>query len=127
MTDIKEKIEQQPSDETVLLARVRVNLISGESFGLLPFEDTNDVKSKVSDLIEDWSKSGFLIYGGLIYPWHQVKLIEAIEVIELSQSALKQRLEEWNAPALAHVQQSFWKTKQTREKKPESDAKEQSH
>ena len=110
-----------------LLARVRVNLISGESFGLLPFEDTNDVKSKVSDLIGDWSRSGFLIYGGLIYPWHQVKLIEAIEVIELSQSALKQRLEEWNAPALAHVQQSFWKTKQTREKKPESDAKEQSH
>lgn len=121
------KTEQEQANETVLLARIKVHLKSGESFVLLPFEDTNDVKSKVSDLIGDWSKSGFLIYGGLIYPWHEVKLVEAIEVVELSKSDMKPRLEAWNAPVTAHVQQSFWKTKQADEKKHESDAKEESH
>jgi hypothetical protein len=126
MTDTKEKIEPQRAYETILLARVRVHLKSGESFELLPFEDTNDVKSKISDL-GDWSNSGFLIYGSLIYPWHQVKLVEATEVVELSRSESKQRLEEWNASALAHLQQSFWKTKQAKEKKPESNPKEENH
>jgi hypothetical protein len=127
MAETKVKTEQEQANETVLLARIKVHLKSGESFVLLPFEDTNDVKSKVSDLIGDWSKSGFLIYGGLIYPWHEVKLVEAIEVVELSKSDLKPRLEAWNAPVTAHVQQSFWKTKQADEKKHESDAKEESH
>jgi hypothetical protein len=127
MADTEEKAEQQQANETILVARVRVHLQSGESFGLLPFEDMNDVKGKVSDLIGDWSRSGFLIFGGFVYPWHEVKLIEAIEVAELSKSALRQRLEEWNAPALANLQQSFWKTKRAREKKSYGDVKEESH
>jgi hypothetical protein len=127
MVEREEKTEQQQSAETVLVARVRVHLKSGESFGLLPFEDANDVKSKVADLVHDWSESGFLIYGGLIYPWHEVKLIEGIEVVEILKSALKQRLEERNASALADSQQHFWKTKQAREKKGDGDAKEQAH
>jgi hypothetical protein len=127
MTDTEEKTEQQQQNETILVARIRVHLRSGESFGLLPFEDANDVKSKVSDLIEEWSKSGFLIYGGLIYPWHEVKLLEASEVVELSKDVLKERLGEWNVPALANLQQSFWKTKQGRENKGDNDVKEESH
>ena len=127
MTDTKEKVEQEQANETILLARVSVHLKSGESFELLPFEDTNDVKSKVNDLIGDWSKSGFLIYGSFIYPWHQVKLVEATEVVELSKSESRQRLEEWNAPALAHLQQCFWKTKQEREKKVDGNVKEENH
>jgi hypothetical protein len=127
MAETEGKTEQELANETVLLARIKVHLKSGESFVLLPFEDTNDVKNKVSELTGDWSKSGFLIYGGLIYPWHEVKLIEAIEVVELSKSDLKPRLEEWNAPVLARVQQSFWKTKQSREKKGDGDVKEEGH
>ena len=40
----------RPSD-TVLIAYATVHLESGESFELLPFEDANDVKSRVCDLI----------------------------------------------------------------------------
>lgn len=102
---------------TVLVAYVTVHLESGESFELLPFEDENDVKSKVSDLIGDWSNSGFLIRGSHIVPWHRVRLVEATKVVELSRGESAQRLEEWRTRDLARFQQSFWKTKQAREKK----------
>jgi hypothetical protein len=115
--DAKEKDRQEHADAIVLLACATVHLESGESFELLPFEDPNDVKSKVTDLIGDWSKSGFLIYGSRIYPWHRVRLIEITKVDELSKSESERQMEEWKTRDFAHLQKIFWKTKQSREKK----------
>lgn len=112
---------EREQDETVLLAHVKVHMISGDSFELLPFEDPNDVKSRVSDLIGDWSKSGFLVRGSRIYPWHQVRLIEATSVEELSRGEARQRQEEWAARDVERLQQSFWRTKQPREKDKEGE------
>jgi hypothetical protein len=109
--------EKAQRDETVLMAWVTVHLESGESFELLPFEDAEDVKSRVSDLMTEWAKSGFLIRGGHIYPWHRVQRIEATKVEELSNADSKLRVEEWRARETAHLQQNFWKTKREREKK----------
>jgi hypothetical protein len=106
-------------DGTVLVAWVTVHLESGERFELLPFEDAQDVKSKVSALMGDWAKSGFLIRGSEIIPWHRVQRVEATKVEELSRSDSKKRLEEWQAKDTARLQQSFWRTKQAKEKKDE--------
>jgi hypothetical protein len=110
MADTNEKSQQ--GNETVLVAYVTVHLESGESFELLPFEDAQDVKSKVSDLMGDWAKSGFLIRGSHIYPWHRVQRIEATKVEEMSESDSRRRLDEWQAKDMARLQQGFWKTKQ---------------
>jgi len=111
--------EQKAVSETVLVALVRVHLVSGEAFELLPFEDENDVKSKVNDLLADWVKSGFLIRGSEIVPWHQVQRVEAVRVEELSRDESALRRKEWEARETARLQQSFWRTKQEREKKDE--------
>src|ERR1700727_3333320 len=84
-------------DGTVLVAYVTVHLESGEQLELLPFEDAQDVKSKVSALMGDWAKSGFLIRGSEIIPWHRVQRVEATKVEELSQSDSKKRLDDWQA------------------------------
>jgi len=113
--------ENGKDDGTVLVAWVTVHLESGDSFELLPFEDAQDVKSKVGDLMKDWAKSGFLIRGSEIYPWHRVQRIVATKVEELSRTDSKKRLEEWQAKDAARLQQSFWKTKHAREKKDEGE------
>jgi hypothetical protein len=105
--------------ETILVAHVTVHLRSGEAFDLLPFRDELDVKSQVTALIEDWCKSGYLLRGNRIYPWHEVKSIEATKVEELTKGEANQRMLEFETLDLAHLQQSFWKTKQPRDKKQE--------
>lgn len=100
---------RKPSD-TVFVAYVTVHLQSGESFELLPFEDPDDVKSKVAGLLADWAKSGFLIQGSKIHPWHQVLRVEASAVVELSRADALLRREEWQSRDLYRLQQSFWKT-----------------
>ena len=80
-------------------------------------------KSKVSDLLGDWAKSGFLIRGSEIIPWNQVQRIEATNVEELSRDESELRRKEWEARETARMQQSFWKTKKGREKKEEGDDK----
>lgn len=112
--------EQKP--DTVLVAQVQVHLLSGESFELLPFEDENDVKAKVSGLLTDWSKSGFLIRGADIVPWHRVERLEALAVEELSPSDAALRRTEWEAKETSRLQQSFWRTKTPREKKKEDES-----
>ncbi|HEX4066674.1 MAG TPA: hypothetical protein VHZ09_11685 [Acidobacteriaceae bacterium] len=111
--------EQKAVSETVLVALVRVHLVSGEAFELLPFEDDKDVKAKVNDLLADWAKSGFLIRGSEIVPWHQVRRVEALQVEELSRDESALRRKEWEARETARLQQSFWRTKQERGKKDE--------
>jgi hypothetical protein len=70
--------------------------------------------------MESWAKSGFLLRGQRIYPWHQVLRVEVTAVDELSRSEAAQRLVEWEINDLYRVQQGFWKTKKAREKKEES-------
>jgi len=108
-----------PGSDSVLVAFVTVHLESGESFDLLPFEDTNDVKSKVSDLMKDWAKSGFLIRGSEIYPWHRVRRIEASRIEEMPPEDSKLKRQEWEAQDRARLQKSFWKTKRARTEKEE--------
>ena len=108
-----------PANDTVLVAYVTVHLESGDSFELLPFEDTEDVKSKVCELMKAWAKSGFLIRGGEIYPWHRVRRIVATRVEEISLFDAELRREEWQAQETARMQQSFWKTKRARKEKEE--------
>lgn len=108
-------------NETVLVAYVTVHLESGASFELLPFEDAEDVKSKVGDLIGDWAKTGYLIRGGDIIPWHRVQRIEATKVEELSRREWELRRGQWEAADTARMQQNFWRTKKAREKKEKGD------
>jgi hypothetical protein len=112
--------EETKQPNTVLIAHVTVHLVNGESFDLLPFESAEDVKSKVNDLVESWGKSGFLLRGRRIYPWHQVLQIEVTSVEELSQSEAAQRLIDWEISDQLRLQNGFWKTKKEREKKEES-------
>ena len=116
--------QPRSNGDTVLVAFVTAHLQSGESFELLPFEDPEDVKSKVSDLLADWAKSGFLIQGSQIHPWHQVLRVEATEVVELSRADSLLRRQEWQSRDLYRLQQSFWRTKKERGKKDEEIGKE---
>lgn len=113
--------DKQRADETVLIAWATVHLDSGEAFDLLPFEDANDVKSKVEDLLEDWAKSGFLARGSEFYPWHRVKRIEATKVAEMTRSEADRQRTADGTQERVRTQQSFWKTKQAREKKKEDE------
>ncbi len=107
--------------QTILIAHVTVHLVTGESFELYPFVDEEDVKAKVSDLVEGWASSGFLLRGPRLYPWHQVRLLETTGVEEITHEEARRRLLSWEAADQARMQQSFWKTKQEKqaEKKEE--------
>ena len=109
----------EPLNDTVLVAYVTVHLESGESFELLPFEDAEDVKARVCDLMKAWAKSGFLIRGNQIYPWHRVRRVEATSVEELSRTDSRLRMEEWKARETSQMQKSFWKTKRVRKQESE--------
>lgn len=117
MADAEDKNGRE--NDTVLLAYVTVHLDSDESFELLPFEDAQDVKSKVSDLMKDWAKSGFLVRGNEFYPWHRVRRIEATRVEEMSAGDAKLQRGQWEARETARMQQSFWRTKHARDEKEE--------
>jgi hypothetical protein len=112
--------EETRQSDTILIAHATVYLVGGESFELIPFQSADDVKSEVNDLMESWAKSGFLLRGQRIYPWHQVLRVEVTAVDEMSRSEAAQRLVEWEINDLYRVQQGFWKTKKAREKKEEA-------
>lgn len=125
MVDNKEEGAGQQQSETVFIAYTVVHLASGESFELLPFWDSLDVKSRVTDLLDDWAKSGYLVRGNRIYPWHQVRLVEATSITELSRHQAEQQIIEWEAKDLAHMQPSFWKVKRPHRKKEDDQRKDQ--
>jgi hypothetical protein len=85
-----------------------------------------DVKSKVSDLLEEWSQSGFLVRGSQILPWHRVKRVDAQRVEELSPAEAERRLDEWTTRDQRQYQASFWKTKEPRAKKTKDEDEESS-
>ncbi len=100
-----------PNAETILIAHVTAQLLDGSSFELYPFIDAEDVKAKVSDLIAGWASSGFLLRGSHLIPWHQVKLLEATSVEEMTRQEAQQRLLSWQAEDQRKAVQGFWKTK----------------
>ncbi len=103
--------------ETLLIAHVTAHLVTGESFELYPFVDPDDVKAKVSELVEGWASSGFLLRGSRMYPWHQVRILETTAVEEITRQEAQQRLLAWQAEDQAKAVQSFWKTKHDKNKK----------
>ena len=109
----------QPNPDTVLIAHLTVFLLDGTSFELYPFVDPNDVKSKVSDLMECWASSGFLLRGSRLIPWHQVRQLEASSVEEITCQEAHQRLMAWRAEDQRRAVDAFWKTKQERGPKSE--------
>jgi hypothetical protein len=113
--------EETQLSDTILVAHAKVYLVGGETFDLLPFQSTEDVKSEVNDLMENWAKSGFLLRGRRIYPWHQVVRVEVTSVDELSRSEAAQQLVDWETHDLYRVQQNFWKMKKARGKKDEKE------
>lgn len=106
-------------NDTVLIAWATVHLESGESIELLPFEDPNDVKSRVCDLIADWARSGYLVRGNMYYPWHRVRRVEVTKVVEMTRAEAERELHSNGAQESARMQRSFWRTKHPRERKPE--------
>ena len=102
--------EQQRSD-TLLIAHVTAHLLDNTSFELYPFVDADDVKAKVSELVEGWAKSGFLLRGSRLIPWHRVVLLEATSVEEITRAEAQQRLLAWQAEDQRQAVQNFWKTK----------------
>ena len=109
----------QPNPDTLLIAHVTAHLLDGTSFELYPFVDADDVKSKVSELVEGWASSGFLLRGAHLVPWQQVKLLEATSVEEISRQEAQQRLMVWQAEDQRRAVRDFWKTKQEKKKDEE--------
>jgi hypothetical protein len=127
LTDSNQSIQghTQEEPETLLIAHITVHLLTGESFELYPFVDPDDVKAKVSELVEGWASSGFLLRGSRLYPWHQVRLLEATTVEEITRQEAQQRLLAWQAEDQLRAVQSFWKTKHDKSKKDEKDDKKE--
>jgi hypothetical protein len=111
------KEEKEP--KVLVIAQLRAFLASGESFDLLPIKHEQDVKSEVESLVESWAKSGFLVHGRFIYPWHQVNHVEVTQVEEMPSQLAHQRFDELYAAQRARLQEGFWRTRRKTEKEPE--------
>ncbi|MGC2639800.1 MAG: hypothetical protein WA294_21635 [Acidobacteriaceae bacterium] len=116
--------DRENQNATVLVAHVTVHLENGQAFELLPFIDEKDVKSQVTDLLEDWSRSGFLVRGSQMIPWHRVERLEATRVEEITRAEAERRVAAWNAQDPAQYQQAFWKTKEARGRKEKDEGKD---
>jgi hypothetical protein len=99
--------------QVLLIAQLRAFLVSGESFDLLPIKHERDVKSEVESLVQSWADSGFLVHGRFIYPWHQVKHVEVMQVEEMPLRLAHQRFEELYAAQRARTRDDFWRTRST--------------
>lgn len=109
--NLQDSNQPEPENNTLLIAHLRAELLTGESFDLLPIKHEQDVKAEVNNLIESWAKTGFLLRGRHLYPWHQVRRVEVIDIEELPRAKGYQRLEELYAADRARLEESFWKTK----------------
>jgi hypothetical protein len=121
--DEKEKQPQVPP--AVLIAYLQAHLVSGNAIDLLPIRHENDVKSDVTKLLEDWSKSGFLLRGNIAYPWHQVARIEVTRVEQLTPQEASQQLLHLEGADRAQQEKAFWKTRETAKKEDHQDAKKE--
>jgi hypothetical protein len=91
----------------MLIAHLKVHLVSGETIELLPVRHETDVKQELNSLLEKWASSGFLIWEKFVYPWHQVKTIEVtVEQISAAESA--QRMLDLRGADRARLHEEFW-------------------
>ena len=118
-----ENRSQQREPETLLIAHVTAHLDDDSSFELYPFVDPKDVKAKVSELVEGWASSGFLLRGSMLIPWHRVKVLDTTAVEEITRDEAEQRLLRWKAENQIKALQEFWRTKE--DKKEGGDEKKE--
>ncbi len=116
MAESKES-KNDPNEDVILTAEVRAHFIDGETVDLLPFKHEDDVRAEINKFIEDWSKTGFLLKGNLMYPWHRIKLVEVVSVQALTRAQATPYFEQWRQDTEA--QKAFWKTRKPQAKKEE--------
>ena len=104
-----EKQEEQKKEDVLLVAEVRAHFLDGATVNLLPFKNEEDVRAEVNKFIEDWSKTGFLLKGNFMYPWHQVKSVEVLSVRSMTHAEAQPYLTDWERDTEA--QKVFWKTR----------------
>jgi hypothetical protein len=92
----------------MLIAHLKARLVTGETIELLPVRHETDVKKEVSELLEGWASSGFLIWEKFVYPWHQVQLIE-VAVENLSNAEAAQRMLDLHGADRARLHEEFWR------------------
>lgn len=92
----------------MLIAYPKAHLVTGETVELLPVRHETDVKKELSELLEGWASSGFLIREKFVYPWHQVRAIE-VSVESLSSEQAAQRMLNLQGADRARLQEEFWK------------------
>jgi hypothetical protein len=94
----------------MLIARMKVHLVTGETVELLPVRHETDVKNEVTTLLEGWASSGFLIWEKSVYPWHQVQTVE-VAVENLSSGEVAQRMLDLHGADRARLHEEFWQGK----------------
>jgi hypothetical protein len=94
----------------MLIARLKAHLISGSVVDLLPVRHETDVKKEVTDLLDKWASSGFLMREKYVYPWHQVKTVE-VSVENVSQGQEAQSMVNLHASDRAKLNDEFWQGK----------------
>jgi hypothetical protein len=109
--------KDRQKEDILLVARVKAFLLNGDSIDLLPFKHEEDVRAEVNKFIEDWAKTGFLLKGSFLYPWHQVKMLEVVSVSALTHAQAPPYLEDWRKDTEA--QKAFWKTRKSQAKQDE--------
>jgi hypothetical protein len=92
----------------MLIAHLKVRLVSGDTVELLPVRHETDVKKEVDGLLAGWSSSGFLIWEKFVYPWHQVQTVE-VTVESLSNAEAAQRMLDLHGADRARLHEEFWK------------------
>jgi hypothetical protein len=91
----------------MLIARLKAQLVTGETVELLPLRHETDVKKEVTTLLEGWASSGFLIWEKFVYPWHQVRTIE-VAVENAASGEVAQRMLDLHGSDCARLHEEFW-------------------
>jgi hypothetical protein len=94
----------------MLIARLKAHLVTGETVELLPVRHETDVKKEVTELLNGWASSGFLIWEKFVYPWHQVKTVE-VSVENLSSGEVAERMLDLHGGDRARLHDDFWQGK----------------
>lgn len=91
----------------MLIAHLKAHLVSGDVVDLLPVRHETDVKKEVTDLLDKWASSGYLMREKYIYPWHQVKRVE-VAVENASQGQEAQNMVNLQGSDRAKLNDEFW-------------------
>jgi hypothetical protein len=91
----------------MLIAHLKAHLVSGDTVELLPVRHETDVKKEVTELLNNWASSGFLMREKYVYPWHQVKTVE-IAVENVSQEQASQKMVNLQGSDRTKLNEEFW-------------------